>query len=68
MTSAETNRLFVGLLLGVTAAAANVLGGSLIAHGRWSRRYLKYFIALGGGFHAGDGPAGNDSGIAEAAW
>ena len=50
MTSAETNRIFVGLLLGVTAAAANVLGGSLIAHGGWSRRYLKYFIALGAGF------------------
>src|ERR1700689_5974968 len=50
MTSAETNRIFVGLLLGVTAAAANVLGGSLISHGNWSRRYLKYFIALGAGF------------------
>src|SRR5580704_11527165 len=50
MTSPETNRIFVGLLLGVTAAGANVLGGSLIAHGQWSRRYLKYFIALGAGF------------------
>jgi ZIP family zinc transporter/zinc and cadmium transporter len=40
----------LGLLLGVTAAGANVLGGSLIAHRQWSRRYLKYFIALGAGF------------------
>jgi zinc transporter ZupT len=50
MTSSETNRILLGLLLGVTAAGANVLGGSLIAHGQWSRRYLKYFIALGAGF------------------
>jgi ZIP family zinc transporter/zinc and cadmium transporter len=50
MTSPETTRVLLGLLLGVTAAGANVLGGSLIAHGRWSRRYLKYFIALGAGF------------------
>ena len=50
MTPPETNRILLGLLLGVTAAGANVLGGSLIAHGQWSRRYLKYFIALGAGF------------------
>ena len=50
MTSSETTRILLGLLLGVTAAGANVLGGSLIAHGQWSRRYLKYFIALGAGF------------------
>ena len=43
-------RIFVGLLLGLTAAGANVLGGSLIAHRQWSRHYLKYFIALGAGF------------------
>ena len=46
----ETNRILLALLLGVTAAGANVLGGSLIAHRQWSRRYLKYFIALGAGF------------------
>src|SRR5579863_522104 len=50
MTSLETTRILLGLLLGVTAAGANVLGGSLIAHRQWSRRYLKYFIALGAGF------------------
>lgn len=50
MDSPLTTRIFVGLLLGVTAAGANVLGGSLIAHRQWSRRYLKYFIALGAGF------------------
>jgi zinc and cadmium transporter len=45
-----TIRILVALLLGLTAAAANVLGGSLIAHRQWSRQYLKYFIALGAGF------------------
>ena len=35
---------------GVTAAGANVLGGLLVSHRQWSRRYLKYFIALGAGF------------------
>src|SRR5271155_2011203 len=50
MTSLETNRILLGLLLGVTAAGANVLGGALIAHGQGARRYLKYFIALGAGF------------------
>jgi zinc and cadmium transporter len=43
-------RMLVGTLLGVTAAGANVLGGSLVAHRQWSRRYLNYFIALGAGF------------------
>ena len=47
---AETTRILTALLLGVSAAGANVLGGLLIARGQWSRRYLKYFIALGAGF------------------
>lgn len=38
------------LLLGLTAAIANVLGGTIIVQRRWERRYLKYFIALGAGF------------------
>src|SRR5580700_10130254 len=50
MDSSFTIRVLVGLLLGLTAAGANVLGGSLIAHQQWSRHYLKYFIALGAGF------------------
>jgi len=40
----------LALLLGLTAAAANVLGGLLIARRQWSRHYLKYFVALGAGF------------------
>ncbi|HYL68228.1 MAG TPA: ZIP family metal transporter, partial [Candidatus Limnocylindria bacterium] len=43
-------RILLALLLGLTAAAANLIGGSLVAHRKWSRHYLKYFIALGAGF------------------
>lgn len=46
----ETTRLLVALLLGITAAGANVAGGLLIVRRQWSGRYLKYFIALGAGF------------------
>lgn len=48
--SGETTRLLVALLLGITAAGANVAGGLLIVRRQWSSRYLKYFIALGAGF------------------
>ena len=50
MVSVDTTRILIGTLLGITAAGANVLGGSLVAHGQWSRRYLNCFIALGAGF------------------
>jgi zinc and cadmium transporter len=43
-------RVLLAGLLGVVAAAANLLGGVLVAHRQWSRLYLKYFIALGAGF------------------
>jgi zinc and cadmium transporter len=48
--SPETTRILLALLLGIVAAAANLLGGLLISHRHWSRHYLKYFIALGAGF------------------
>jgi zinc transporter ZupT len=50
MVSVDTTRILIGTLLGITAAGANVLGGSLVAHRQWSRRYLNYFIAVGAGF------------------
>lgn len=50
MASDEATRILLAGLLGVVAAAANLLGGLLVAHRQWSRRYLKYFIALGAGF------------------
>src|SRR6202047_4958182 len=42
--------VLLSLLLGLTAAAANVFGGAIIVQKNWSHSYLKYFIALGAGF------------------
>jgi zinc and cadmium transporter len=42
--------ILLSLLLGVTAAAANVFGGTIIVRKNWDRSYLKYFVALGAGF------------------
>lgn len=42
--------LTLSLLLGLTAAVANVFGGVLIVKVNWGRDYLRYFIALGAGF------------------
>ncbi|HVP44710.1 MAG TPA: ZIP family metal transporter [Terriglobales bacterium] len=45
-----TNPIVLSVLLGLTAAAADVFGGALIVQRDWERRYLKYFVALGAGF------------------
>jgi zinc and cadmium transporter len=42
--------ILTAILLGLTAAAANVFGGAIIVQRHWERRYLKYFVALGAGF------------------
>jgi zinc and cadmium transporter len=42
--------IVLSLLLGLTAAAANVFGGAIIVQKHWDRAYLKYFVALGAGF------------------
>src|SRR5579863_1993402 len=42
--------ILLSLLLGTTAAAANVFGGTIIVKRNWDRSYLKYFVALGAGF------------------
>jgi zinc and cadmium transporter len=44
------NPIVLSLLLGLTAAAANVFGGAIIVQKNWERAYLKYFVALGAGF------------------
>src|SRR5260370_4880005 len=43
----------VSILLGLTAAAANALGGAVIVQKAWNRKVLQYFIALGSGFMLG---------------
>jgi zinc and cadmium transporter len=44
------NPIALSLLLGLTAAVANVFGGAIIVQKHWKRAYLKYFVALGAGF------------------
>src|ERR1043166_4629185 len=42
--------ILLSILLGLTAAAANVFGGAIIVQKNWKREYPKYFVALGAGF------------------
>ena len=42
--------ILLSIMLGLTAAAANVFGGAIIVQRRWNQPYLSYFIALGAGF------------------
>ncbi|HLV88885.1 MAG TPA: ZIP family metal transporter [Candidatus Sulfotelmatobacter sp.] len=42
--------IVTAILLGLTAAAANIFGGAIIVQRHWERRYLRYFVALGAGF------------------
>src|SRR4029078_12456336 len=42
--------IVTSILLGLTAAVANVFGGAIIVQRHWEGRYLKYFVALGAGF------------------
>ena len=44
------NPILTSILLGLTAAAANIFGGAIIVQRHWERRYLRYFVALGAGF------------------
>ncbi|HKS72730.1 MAG TPA: ZIP family metal transporter [Terriglobales bacterium] len=42
--------ILLSILLGLSAAAANVFGGAIIVQRHWERSYLRYFVALGAGF------------------
>src|ERR1700704_1306176 len=44
------NAILISILLGLTAAVANIFGGTIIVQRNWERRYLRYFVALGAGF------------------
>src|SRR5689334_24208183 len=44
------NPILLSMLLGFTAAAANIFGGAIIVQKHWDRSYLRYFVALGAGF------------------
>ncbi|HZD94328.1 MAG TPA: ZIP family metal transporter, partial [Candidatus Sulfotelmatobacter sp.] len=47
------NPIATSILLGITAAIANGLGGAVVVRKDWERRYLRYFVALGAGFMIG---------------
>ncbi len=40
----------LSIVLGLSAALANVAGGAVVSRRRWEQHYLKYFVALGAGF------------------
>lgn len=42
--------ILLSILLGLTAAMANVFGGTVIVQKNWERNFLRYFVALGAGF------------------
>lgn len=42
--------IILSIILGLTAALANVFGGAILVSKHWERRYLNYFMALGAGF------------------
>ena len=42
--------ILLSILLGLSAAGANVFGGAIIVQRNWDRSYLRYFVALGAGF------------------
>jgi ZIP family zinc transporter/zinc and cadmium transporter len=42
--------VILSIVLGLTAALANVFGGAILVSKRWERRYLNYFMAVGAGF------------------
>lgn len=44
------NTIVLSLLLGLSAALANLFGGLILVQRSWEKRYLKYFMALGAGF------------------
>src|SRR5712671_7689889 len=44
------NPILISILLGLTAAVANIFGGTIIVQRHWELRYLRYFVALGAGF------------------
>lgn len=44
------NPIVLSVLLGLTAAIANIFGGALIVQKNWDHSYLRYFVALGAGF------------------
>lgn len=50
MVAFRTSPATLAVILGLTAATANVLGGLFVVRRDWSRQFLRFFVALGAGF------------------
>src|SRR5271156_4843867 len=50
MVEPPSNVLALSFGAGIVAAGATVAGGWMVARREWSRRYLRYLLALGAGF------------------
>ncbi len=46
----EATRIGLAALLGLIAAAGNLVGGYFVVRRDWPRKYLQYFLALGAGY------------------
>ena len=50
MTHDLAFRTGLAALLGLVAAAGNLIGGYFVVRRDWPRQYLQYFLALGAGY------------------
>src|SRR5207245_10752766 len=50
MTSDLAFRTGIAALLGLVAAAGNLIGGYFVVRKEWPRQFLQYFLALGAGY------------------
>ena len=50
MNSTDLLRSVLAAVLGLVAAAGNLLGGYFVVRKEWPRQYLQYFLALGSGY------------------
>lgn len=50
MSGSELLRTLLAAILGVIAAAGNLLGAYFVVRKGWPRKYLQYFLALGAGY------------------
>jgi ZIP family zinc transporter/zinc and cadmium transporter len=50
MFDSELLRILLAAVLGIAAAAGNLLGGYFVVRKEWPRKYLQYFLALGAGY------------------
>jgi zinc and cadmium transporter len=50
VSGVELVRTVLAAVLGLVAAAGNLLGGYFVVRKEWPRQYLQYFLALGSGY------------------